>query len=94
MFELFSRAFADRAFRDFETPEDLFSYPTFPNRLRRIHWKDRVMKQPVMRNQNGKPMSTTVFRRILAEVGRECGYREKIIPYSVRRFVMNAAKSE
>jgi hypothetical protein len=94
MFDLFVQAFSDGAFRDVETPEELFALQPHRGRLRRIHWKDGIMKQCVNKNDQGRPMTIDVFRNTLQARAKECGYLEKIIPYDVRRFVMNTAKSE
>jgi hypothetical protein len=94
MFDLFVRAFADGAFRDFETPEELFGLQPQQGSLRRIHWKETKMRHCISRNEKGRPMTVNVFRNTLQKLAKECGYTEKIIPYDVRRFVMNTAKSK
>ncbi|KAF3077820.1 hypothetical protein TWF102_004622 [Orbilia oligospora] len=91
-------AFADDAFLDFSTPEDLFSLEISEFRNGQVyHFKDSVLEQPILRraSRDGaslteRPWSDDDYRAILSKCGMKAGFKEDLLPYALRRGCANA----
>jgi hypothetical protein len=93
MFELLAQADADDAFRDFSTLDELMALPACSNELRRIYWKDKVLKKYVLQNGDGNALTTQVFSKDFSRYVAEEGY-DRVTSYGIRRFVSNKLASE
>jgi hypothetical protein len=93
MFDLLGQATADNAFRDFSTIDDLFALPAIPGKLRRIHWKDEILSQYVLRNSEDGPLSVPLYNRYIRRYADEEGYG-RLTSYAIRRYVSNRLVSK
>jgi hypothetical protein len=89
--------FMDGAFRDFETPEQLFALKSgkFIQKAWQIHFKDSVAKLPVLRRRSYRDRSDIIdderglsygsIRDLLCRVSNLCGYEKLPQFYAFRR---------
>jgi hypothetical protein len=88
MFEILGQAVADNAFRDFSTLDELLALSASSVELRRIYWKDAVLKKYILRNGEGNALTTEVFSKTLRQYG-DAEYHERYTSYAIRRYVSN-----
>ncbi|KAI9768155.1 MAG: hypothetical protein M1839_004182 [Geoglossum umbratile] len=87
-------AFADDAFQDISTPEELFSLriPEGEDHLP-VPWKQEMQDIPIFKQQtkggNTKPLSRGAFESHLAELSIRAGYEISVKPHYIRRGVAN-----
>ncbi|KAI9777777.1 MAG: hypothetical protein M1839_008572 [Geoglossum umbratile] len=87
-------AFADDAFQDISTPEELFSLriPEGEDRLP-VPWKQEMQDIPILKQEtkggNIKPLSRGAFESQLAELSIRAGYEISVKPHYIRRGVAN-----
>jgi hypothetical protein len=88
IFDILGQATADNAFRDFSTLDELLAIPASSVELRRIYWKDEVLKKYILRNGEGNALTTEVFSKSLRQYG-DAEYHERYTSYAIRRYVSN-----
>lgn len=94
---LLALAFADKAFVDDLTPEELLDIQRqHTSGITWLKWKQEILKTPVFRHcARGTTLSDTqgmgyaAFRREFVRIQIACGYSETVTPYAIRRGAAN-----
>jgi hypothetical protein len=75
IFDLLAQAAADNAFGDYSTIDQVLALEANPKELRRIRWKDNVLRGYVLKNSEGGPIQFCSYNNILRDYIQDSPFR-------------------